>query len=249
MTRMQNQNLIVKYDNSFNKTSLSLLTKVQSNVLMSVLQRMGKEFEKDKHGNDCYVAKYTFEEIRLMTNSKSLQTKKIKEIFDQLLDTKVEIFEDSRYTKANLFSHYTLTDRSTAKITLSSALTNKLITDEEKYTILSLDEYVSLPNNYSKEMYRLLRQFRHSGIIYIKKEDLRRALKPPKSYLEYDFIRRIIEPAIENNKEYFDNLKIYLKNKSKLPNVIKITFEPHKKKKINKAEMNDDLIKYLEENV
>ena len=99
---MQNQNLIVKYDNSFNKTSLSLLTKVQSNVLMSVLQRMGKEFEKDKHGNDCYVAKYTFEEIRLMTNSKSLQTKKIKEIFDQLLDTKVEIFEDSR-SKALIF--------------------------------------------------------------------------------------------------------------------------------------------------
>lgn len=246
---------IVKYDNSFNKTSLNVLTEVQSDILMAVLNRMGKEVRKDIHGNDCYVAKYEFNEIRDMIDSKFIQAKRIKKVFDDLLDTKVEFHADGVYTKANLFSHYSLTDKSTAEIVLSSELTKKLITGKERYTILVLDEYVGLKNKYSKELYRLLRQFRHTGMLIIKKEDLIKALNPPKSYDEYNFIKKVLEPAIKNNDQYFNNLKIINITGvgSKLPNVCKLAFVKHEKRDLKKAfagksEEEVELLKYIMEN-
>lgn len=247
----KNKNPIVKYDNSFNKTSLSLLTKVQSSILMAVLQRMGKEVKQDERGNECYVASYSFNEIREMISSPSLQSNQIKKIFDQLLDTKVEIFEADRYTKANLFSHYTLTHKSRAEITLSSELTKKLIIDNSEYTILNIDEYVELPSPYSKEVYRLLRQFRHSGIRIITKQELLHVLNPPKSYNEYNVIRKVILPALEANEIYFKNLKTNIVS-NQIPDVVKFTFTPHKRiksKYLNELKKESDILQqYVKEN-
>lgn len=251
MYMTKKNNSIVKYDNSFNKTSLSLLTKVQSDILMAVLQRMGKEVKKNENGNDCYVASYSFNEIRNMTNNLSLKSKRIKEMFDELLDTKVEIFEGDRYTKANLFSHYTLTGKSVAEITLSSELTKKLIIDNSEYTILNIDEYVELPNTYSKELYRILRQFRHSGIRIITKLELLQVLSPPKSYNEYNIIRKVILPALENNKTHFQNLSVNIEG-NEIPNVVKFTFTPHKRikaKQISELNKENDILQqYIEDN-
>lgn len=249
---VKKNNRIIKYDNSFNKTSLSVLTEVQSDILMSVLERMGKEVSQDVHGNDCYVAKYQFKEIRDMIDSKNMQAKRIKKVFDDLLNTKVELYENGIYTKANLFSSYSLTDRSTAEIVLSSELTNKLLIGKEKYTILELDEYVNLKTKYSKELYRLLRQFRHTGLLIIKKADLIKSLNPPKSYNEYDFVRKIVLPSIDDNKEYFNKLRIInIEGKgNSLPDVCKFAFVKHEKRDLRKAfagksEEEVELLKYI----
>lgn len=250
---MKEENRVVKYDNKFNKTSLSLLTKVESDVLLSVLSRMDKMSSED----DRYVAEFTFKEIREMTGSKHLKASRIKNTFDTLLDTKVEFFTGSTYNKGNLFSHYSLEDKSTAKIVLTKNMTKQLIPIAKEYTILKLDEYINLPNNYSKEVYRLLRQFRHSGVALISKKDLYRILNPPKSYNEYDFIRKVLLPSIEYNKEYFQDLTINL-NGNRLPNVIKFIFKPHERMKSkdysNVAENGEsksdeeDLIEYIKRN-
>lgn len=248
---------IVKYDNSFNKTSLSVLTEVQSEILMSVLERMGNKVSKDIHGNECYVAKYKFNEIRDMIDSKNMHAHRIKKVFDDLLNTKVEFFADGIYTKASLFSSYSLTDKSTAEIVLSSQLTKKLIVGKAKYTILELDEYVNLKNKFSKELYRLLRQFRHTGFLIINKEDLRKSLNVPKSYNEYDFIRKKLIPAIEDNSKYFDKLKIknIEKNGNSLPNACEFTFVKHERRELNKTSLDnpknkdeDELLKYIMDN-
>ena len=246
---------IVRYDNTFNKTSLSVLTKIQSDILMSVLEKMGKEVEIDEKGNRCYIARYEFKEIRDLIDSKNMQAHKIKKVFDELLNTKVEFFGDGIYTKANLFSSYSLTNRSTAEIVLSSQLTSKMVIGENNYTILQLEEYVSLKNKYSKELYRLLRQFRHSGLLIIKREDLLNILKPPKSYDEYNFIQKALNPAIEDNKEYFEGLKLtnFERNGNALPPVCKFSFKKHEKAKnlltINESENEEkDLLEYIMNN-
>lgn len=242
-------NKIVKYDNSFNKTSLSVLTEIQSDILMAVLEKMGKEVEFDSEGNRCYIARYKFRDIRNLIDSKSLQAKRIKAVFDSLLKTQVEIFEDGIYTKANLFSSYSLTDTSTAEIVLSSALTKKLITEGKRYTVLQLDEYVKLKNKYSKELYRLLRQFRHTGFLVIKKEDLMKSLSPPKSYNENHFIKRILIPAVEDVSQFFIGLNIsnYEIGENFLPDVCQFKFQKHKRNKvIERARDNDDMEELLE---
>lgn len=231
----------IKYDNSFNKTSLSVLSEVQADILMSVLNKMGTSVREDFHGNPCYVARYKFKEIRNMIGSKNMDAKVIKKVFDDLLNTKVEFYEDGIYTKANLFSKYSLTNKSTAEIVLSNELTKKMIVGRQRYTIIELSEYVELKTKYSKELYRLLRQFRHSGLLKIKKEDLLKSLSPPKSYNDYDIMRKVIKPSIEDNRKYFNDLKIEnLEGKGNaLPDLCIITFSKHekylsrKKKEIN----------------
>lgn len=250
---MKEENRIVKYDNKFNKTSLSLLTKVESDVLLSVLSRMDKMSSED----DRYVAEFTFKEIREMTGAKHLKTSRIKNTFDTLLDTKVEFFTGNTYSKGNLFSHYSLEDKTTAKIVLTKNMTKQLIPINKEYTILKLDEYINLPNTYSKEVYRLLRQFRHSGLTMISKDDLYNLLSPPKSYNEYDFIRKVILPAIEENEIHFEDLSVNITGNN-LPNVIKFIFKPHKRMKGKdysndveselKKEDEEDLIEYIKRN-
>lgn len=243
---------VVKYDNTFNKTSLSLLTKVQSDILIAVLAQMGKE---SMDSEERYVASFTFKEIREMIGSKNLQLHRIKQVFDTLLDTKVEFFANDTYEKGNLFSHYSISNNGMAEIVLTKNLTEKLLTNTREYTILNINEYIELPNNYSKELYRLLRQFRHSGVKFIGKEDLIDMLKPPKSYSEYDFVRKVLLPAIEENKAYFENLTVNIGDKNFLPRKIEFKFTPHKKhesresgEKTQETE-EEKLLKHIEESL
>ena len=239
---------IVKYDNTFNKTSLSLLTKVQSDVLLTVLGSMGQDSNED----GCYVAHFTFKEIRGMIGSEHIQAKRIKQTFDTLLDTKVEFFTDDTYEKGNLFSHYSITGSSSAQIVLTKNMTNKLITNTKEYTILNLNEYIELQNSYSKELYRLLRQFRHSGQKFIGKDELINMLKPPKSYDEYDFVRKVLIPAIEENKAYFKNLTVNIGPQNSLPNTVKFFFKEHERIELFKTKEPKDekeILSYIEANM
>ena len=237
---------IVKYDNTFNKTSLSLFTKVQADILLTVLSRMSEEVNKD----GCCIAKFSFNEIRKMVNAKNLHTYRIKEAFDALLDTKVEFYTDSTYEKGNLFSHYIITNKKEAEIVLTKAMTNKIIPSllpkAKEYTILNLNEYVNLTSKYSKELYRLLRQFRYSGMKLISKKDLFEMLNPPKSHNEYDFVRKILLPAIEENKAYFENLAVNVGERNELSNLVRFTFKPHKR--TSKENQDDMLFDYVKEN-
>lgn len=249
---------LVIYDNSFNKTSLSILTEIQSDILMAVLEKMGEKFELNEKGEKCYVARYKFKEIRDMIDSQHMQAQKIKKALKILTETEVKMYENGEYLKSKLFSDCFLIDRSTVEIVLSSKLTSKLFVRKKEYTILQIEEYINLKTRYSKELYRFLRQFRHSGYFLIKKEDLIESLRPPKSYNEYDFIRKALLPAIEENKKYFKNLKIINmeKNGNAFPRVCKFTFEKHKKveKTSNKTSYKGktkeeiELLEYIMEN-
>lgn len=242
---MDKPNKIIKYDNTFNKTSLSLLTKVESNILISVLSKMGSE----KNDNGCYVARFSFRDLR-ETSGANIQHYRIKKVFDTLLETKVEFFNNHSYEKGNLFSHYAISeDKKEAEIILTKNMTDKLIPGDKEFTILNLNEYIALPTNYSKEMYRLLRQFRYSGKKVISKQDFINMLKPPKSYVEYDIVRKVVLPAIAENRIHFEDLSINIKTNGRLPEVIKITFKPHPKNESKLSqEDEDDLLEHIRAN-
>lgn len=243
---MDKPNKIIKYDNTFNKTSLSLLTKVESDILISVLSKMGSE----KNANGCYVARFSFRDLRETSGATNMQHYRIKKVFDTLLETKVEFFNKNSYEKGNLFSHYAISeDNKEAEITLTKNMTDKLIPDAKEFTILNLNEYIALPTNYSKEMYRLLRQFRYSGKKVISKQDFINMLKPPKSYGEYDIVRKVVLPAIAENRVHFEDLSINIKSNGCLPEVIKITFKPHPKNESKLSqEDEDDLLEHIRAN-
>lgn len=223
---MSNKKNIVMYDNTFNKTSLTLFTKVQTNVLFAVLSYMCEDAPKNAGE---YKAVFDFKDIRARAGDKNLHTSRIKVALDKLLKTQIAYYKDGKFTKANVFSYYEVNDDGRAEIVLTHYMGEKLNLKATEYTILELEDYVDFQNIYSKELYRLLMQFKYTGFLSIKKEDFLRIINPPKSYNEYDIIRKVLLPAIQDNKEHFANLRINIEDNKSLPNVVQLVFSKHGK--------------------
>lgn len=255
MKELKKYKEIVTYDNTFNKTNLTFLTHAQSHVLMAVLSKMGKEIDEEGR----FVAEYEFKEIRRMTGMKELYASRLKKVLKDLIDTKVEFFEDGKSYSGTLFESCEATSKNSVKVTLSIDMTKKLLLNKNGYTILELNEYMELKSKYAKELYRLLRQFRHTGNLMIRKDDFLKMLLPPKTYDEYEFIRKILMSAIEENKKHFKSLRMtnFTKNGNGLPNTCIFSFEKHERESVKKisedsfrnhSEEDIELLKYIMEN-
>ena len=86
-----------------------------------------------------------------------------------------------------------------------------LLNEFSCYTTFELDEYIDLDSKYSKNLYRLLKQFRTTGKLYISDvQDFREKLDCPKKYSAKYFLSECIKPAIEelNLKGYFIELSV-----------------------------------------
>ena len=247
---------IVRYDNTFNQTSLTLFTKVQTNVLFAILSYMSGQAPQNATE---YKASFKFSEIRERVGDKNLHTSKIKSALDKLLDTQIAYYVDNEFIKANVFSHYKVNDNNEAEIALTSYMGEKLNLKSTEYTVLELNEYILLKNTYSKELYRLLRQFRHTGFFVINKNKLISFLNPPKKYNEYEFARKVLLPAIDEVKQHFDELSCNVTKPTRnLPDNIQFKFSKHKRitksKQISQEEFNklpsdeQELIIYLTDN-
>lgn len=229
----KNKGDLVVYDNTFNKTSLTLFTKVQINVLFAVLSYMCESAPKDANE---YKAVFDFKDIRDRTGNKNLHTSRIKSALDKLLKTRIEYYIDGKFTAANVFSHYEVNDDGRAEIALTHYMGEKLNLKASEYTILELKDFVMIKNPYAKDLHRLLRQFKNSGFLKIKKEELLRIFNSPKSYDEYNIIRKVLMPAIEENKKHFNNLKVNIDDNT-LPSTVHFTFD--KQDKVKKIPRRD----------
>ena len=65
------------------------------------------------------------------------------------------------------------------------------------WTRYELAEFVGLSGTYAKTIYRYLKQFRQTGLWYIKYKDFKELLGIPESYQSCDIDKRILTPAIK----------------------------------------------------
>jgi len=76
------------------------------------------------------------------------------------------------------------------------------------YTRYELKEFTSLKSTYSKSIYRLLKQFKGTGLWKVSVIEFRRLLSVPKSYRMGNIDQQILKPAINELKPYFEGLNI-----------------------------------------
>lgn len=78
-----------------------------------------------------------------------------------------------------------------------------------EFTAFELSEFVRLESKYSKNLYRLLKQYRRSGTYKVNAEKFRELMDCPKSYPNKEFMRIAVNVAIkELSRGYFENLKV-----------------------------------------
>ena len=104
-----------------------------------------------------------------------------------------------------------------------------------EYTVYELPEFCNLRTAYSKNLYRLLRQFRTTGFLTITMEDFRKALAIPEGYRTAEVVRKVIKPSIEEISKYIEELDydfVRGKGSGRPINRINFTFKPQNKDEI-----------------
>ncbi len=93
-------------------------------------------------------------------------------------------------------------------INLNSDLKYILNSITNSFTKFELKEMTHLKSTYAKNMFRMLKQYKHSGYMKMRVEDFRERLDIPNSYRMSSINQFILTPIIRELSTIFNNLKI-----------------------------------------
>lgn len=109
-----------------------------------------------------------------------------------ILFTKVEIYKDKEYVA----------------IGVNPDLEHIINSLTSNFTKFELKEMTHLKSTYSKHMFRILKQYKHTGYVKIKIDDFRERLDIPNSYRMTNINQKVLAPIIKELGFIFNNLNI-----------------------------------------
>ena len=219
-------NEIVKYHNNFNSVALKNFNGVEIDLLMAICSKLKNE--------DINEIKLEFSDLRRMVNSKHRGElrfiQNLEQMYKKLLNLSIRIETEDKITNFILFTKYEILKKQKIIIIKINEefkfLLNKLINN---FTRFELNEFISLKSNYSKEIYRRLKQFKHTGIWKIKMNNFRELLNIPEKYRMSEIDKKVLKISMEELNKYFNNFKITKIKKGRKIEFLEFKFVPEKK--------------------
>lgn len=196
---------IVVYDNDFNTVPLRNFTGIEMDLLFTIMSQMRDQALTE--------VKFDFEELKLLSNYQPTATDRfvddLERTYDKLISLNVKIGDNRKWTKFVFFTEYTINkDEQTINIAVNKKFEHLINNMIGNFTKFELEEVVNLKSTYSKSAYKLLKQFRKTGLYRVKIDDFRRLMDIPESYKMYHLRQRVFTPIKKELPEYFKNLKI-----------------------------------------
>lgn len=197
---------VIKYENRLNELVLEKFNSMEYNVFFAIIANLQDENTEKITMTWDYIKKianlennhYTDEQFnqKLKNMNKKLKSIGYTAIIDEHIERDFVLFPTfDRDSKKKLLTVY---------IHPSAAY---LINEVKKYfTMFELQEFVQIDGKYAKNLYRLLKQYRNTGVLHITLEDIRNKLDIPKNYTNKLVTEKIITPAINTLEKYFDGL-------------------------------------------
>ena len=219
-------NEIVKYHNNFNSVALKNFNGVDIDLLMAICSKLKNE--------DINEIKLEFSDLRRMVNSKHRGElrfiQNLEQMYKKLLNLNIRIETEDKITNFILFTKYEILKKQKIIIIKINEefkfLLNKLINN---FTRFELNEFISLKSNYSKEIYRRLKQFKNTGIWKIKMNNFRELLNIPEKYRMSEIDKKVLKISMEELNKYFNNFKIIKIKKGRKIEFLEFKFVPEKK--------------------
>lgn len=220
---------LVKYHNDFNKLSLSNFGELEQNLLFGMLVKVKDNKECFFSANELrsFVSDKNLTKEELLNYAKSLGDKFFKLDFT-IIKKKDNLIEESRF---NLFKIYKITCDDDNKKELKSV---EIVVNEifaylveqltANFTRFELYEFIALSGKYTKTLYRLLKQYRHSGWTEFEFGEFKRILDIPEDYEMCNIDQSILKPSVKRLSKYFNSLK-YTKIKKGGNKVTAIRFD------------------------
>src|SRR5699024_835859 len=99
------------------------------------------------------------------------------------------------------------------------------------FTKFELQEMTQLKSTYAKNMFRILKQYKHTGYFKIQIDDFRERLDIPQNYRMTNINQRVLNPIINELDFIFKDLNInkISAKKSRKIEWLEFTFEPEKR--------------------
>src|SRR5699024_1717430 len=181
----------VVYRNEMNLVPLRKFTSVEINLFFAMCNKL-----KEQDTNTLILP---FEELKELSNY-SPETRNInrfvddlQRVYDKTLEIRYTIRTETKIKKFVLFYKYEID------------LTEKYL---EIATSPDLKHMTHLKSTYAKNMFRILKQYKHTGYLIISIEDFRERLDVPRSYRMTNINQYVLSPIIKELGFLFKNLNI-----------------------------------------
>ncbi|MGL5644808.1 replication initiation protein [Cetobacterium sp.] len=201
-------NEIVKYDNDMNSVAFGKFKEKELDLFFSIC------FKVRDMGTKKVVL--SFSELKELSNysNRNLNRfiKDLSNTYDKMLGLNIKIMHSElSFTKFNLFSEYTVNaEEKTITIQVHEKfeyILNKML-KEGNYTKFELIEFVSLKSSYSKNMFKLLKQWETKKERKFDIYEFRNILDIPPKYRMSEIDKKILTPIIQELGQLFYNLKL-----------------------------------------
>lgn len=201
-----NYDEITKYHSKMNEVKFNSLSSVEMDLFFSLCTKVK---ENGSH-------KITIPFTELKNISKYSSTSQVKFIEDlrktnrKLLSLQFCLVNENgtRIIDFSLFPTFDInTELKTLTVSVNEDFTF-LLNQPEFFTQFELKEFVTLRSSYAKTLFRLLKQFRTTGHLYITIDDFKNRMEIPSTYAMSDIDKKVIKPSLKELEPYFKNLKI-----------------------------------------
>ncbi len=233
-------NEIVKYDNYMNSLRFTGFTVTDFNFLMALCSRM-----RDKDITEITIP---FEELRLKTAYTRTSIQKfradLERMNEKLMRVTCKLRTETKTIMFVLFPTFEI-DMEKQELTVVVNEKFKFILNElvKNFTRFDLKEFIKLDSKYSKSLYRLLKQFKSTGILEISLNEFRGKMDIPSTYTNRDVMSKVINPTLEELQNYFQNLQCTVKYEHKRGKPVSgyiFTFTPEQLPKTASKELPAD---------
>ena len=227
---------VVVYSNDLNAIILKGFTETELKLFFAICSKL-----KDQGTSE---VRFSFEYLRDLTHDRRHTSHKeyaevIRSMYHKLIGLRFVYSNDRVEGEMNLFQGYekNLTDNSfTISVTPKfQYLFNEL---SSNFTIWNLEEFVDLPGIYTKQLYRLLKQWRSVGHVTYKWNDFRVLLDIPESYKTVDITRRVIKSSLDRLHELPEFADLTYKYSFMGKKIQKVSFSwtPEKKEQVTRKQ-------------
>ena len=229
-------NDVVKYHNHFNSISLKNFNSIELNLLMAICSQI-----RDKGIDEITL---NFSELKNMVKYKHRGNvrfvKDLEQIYKKLITLSVRIETKEVIDNFVLFTRYRIIkEAQTVTIKVNEDFKYLLNNLVKKFTQFELEEFIHLKSNYSKEIYRRLKQFKSTGFWKIKIDDFKELLNIPEKYRMSDIDKYVLKISRSELENHFKNFEIIKIKKGRKIEYIEFKFIPEKKYKENIAVGNE----------
>ncbi|WP_210133589.1 MULTISPECIES: RepB family plasmid replication initiator protein [unclassified Staphylococcus] len=218
----------VVYRNEMNLVPLRKFTSTEVDLFFTLCNKLKEQ--------DTRKLEIPFDELKHLSNyysrSQERFIKDLEHVYDKMLNLTYTEHNGKSFKKFVLFTSYELNaEDEYLSISINNDLKHVLNSITSDFTKFELQEMTYLKSTYAKNMFRYLKQYKHTGYLKMDIEDFKERLDIPKSYKMNDINKRVFNPIIKELGAIFKDLNInkISAKKSRKIEWVEFTFEPEKR--------------------